>query len=393
MIVPEINKDRIAIVAVGYNKLKGLTRLLDSLNAAYYNVDNIPLIISVDASGNEELYKFVKNYVWNHGVKYVNIETKRLGLKKHIFQCASLSRYFKGVVILEDDLIVSPYFYHYCDSTMDNYGNDDRVAGIALYCNESNGFVGLPFQPYPSEYDVFASQTVCSWGEIWNERMWNNFMSWLDQWNEDFESIDMPTRIKNWARAWSKYFYSYIIKTNKFFIYPYQSLTTNFNDAGGEHGGGNISVVQVSLAQGKRQYQLGDFPELVKYDVYMHNMSIPDWLGISSEKITIDFYGLKENYNGRYVLAPFDLPYKKVKGFALSMRPWELNIKYGIKGNDIILYDKGDDDIVRPFKRKFSVPLGAYFLREFNFRLLRDYICDCYKSRVINKINKVFKHG
>ena len=158
-----------------------------------------------------------------------------------------------------------------------------------------------------SGYDVFAWQAVCSWGEIWNERMWNDFKSWLHKWDEDFDAIDMPDRIKKWQRAWSKYYYSYMIINKKYFIYPYQPLTTNFNDAGGEHGGGNHSIFQVSLMQGKKNYQLGAFNDLVKYDVYLHNEDLPKWLGVQPEDLTIDFYGLKEMYKGHYILTPFDL--------------------------------------------------------------------------------------
>lgn len=389
MINPIIAKDKIAVVVVGYNKLKGLIRLLESLNNAHYTEVDVPLVISVDASGNKELYQYVKDYVWRHGPKYVNIESERLGLKKHIFQCASFTKFFKGVIILEDDLCVSPYYYHYSSMALEYYGNNNKIAGISLYSEETNGFVGLPFQPEMNQYDVFAWQTVCSWGEIWNERMWNGFTSWLEHWDGDFRPIDMVGRIKKWPRAWSKYYYAYMITNDKFFIYPYQSLSTNFNDAGGEHGGGNTSVVQVSLLQGKKDYRFGSFNDLVKYDVYAQNLSIPYWLGIDEkEGVTVDFYGLKDLYKGKYILAPFLLPYKRIKGYALCMRPWELNIKYNITGEDIILYERVKGEPAIPPNRHTRVSLTAFFLREFNMSLLQEYVLNSIKQRIINKIRK-----
>ena len=163
-----------------------------------YAIDNnIPLVISIDASGNQLLYDYVKSFNWKHGEKYVNIQENRLGLKAHIFQCASLSKYFKGVIILEDDLFVSPYYYHYCTECLEQYGSNEKVAGISLYSEEINGYVGLPFQPEQRGSDVYAWQTVCSWGEMWNERMWNEFISWLEKWDENFDDIDMVDTIKN----------------------------------------------------------------------------------------------------------------------------------------------------------------------------------------------------
>ena len=124
------NKEKIAVIVVGYNRKNGIERLLDSINTACYDDNNIPLVISIDASGNQLLYDYVKSFNWKHGEKYVNIQENRLGLKAHIFQCASLSKYFKGVIILEDDLFVSPYYYHYCTECLEQYGSNEKVAGI-----------------------------------------------------------------------------------------------------------------------------------------------------------------------------------------------------------------------------------------------------------------------
>lgn len=377
--------EKLAIVVVGYNKLGGLTRLLKSLNDAVYDNNDVPLVISIDASGDEEVYNCARDFKWKHGEKYVNIEVSRLGLKKHISQCAGLSRFFKGVIILEDDIYVSPYFYHYSDNCLDYYGNDDRVAGISLYNEEMNGYVGIPFQPVQNGYDVYAWQTVCSWGEIWNWRMWSLFTEWMKHWSEDFAAIDMPSAIKGWTRAWSKYYYAFMISTGRFFIYPYQALTTNFNDAGGEHGGGDASIVQVSLLQGRYDYRFAPLEELVKYDVYTHNIDIEKWLG-KEQQLTVDFYGQRDSYNTRYVLAPFKLPYKIIKGYSLSMRPWELNVKYGMEGCDFFLYDRGTETQETPPKRVYNIVYAKYYLRSLPSKMLFKYVLSNYWSRILRKL-------
>lgn len=35
---------------------------------------------------------------------------EKRGLKEHIYRCGDLSKFFKSVTILEDDLYVSPFF-------------------------------------------------------------------------------------------------------------------------------------------------------------------------------------------------------------------------------------------------------------------------------------------
>ena len=380
------NKDRIAIVAVGYNRPKALSRLLDSVSNAQYEVPDVPLVISIDASGNQELYDFVNEYQWNHGQKYVNIQSERLGLKDHIFQCMSLSCYFKGVIILEDDIFVSPFFYHYAITSLEKYGNDNRVAGIALYTNEYDGGNGVPIQYLNNGYDVFAWQECCTWGELFNERMWDDFSTWMKHFNDDFTDIDISETIKKWPRAWSKYMMAYLAETNRFFIFPYVSVTTNFNDAGGEHGGGDSSLVQVSLLQGKKKYQLGDFDELVHYDCYLGNLEIADWIGVNSSELTVDFYGGRTWYKSRYVLTPFDLPYKKMRGYRLCMRPWELNVKYGIDGCDLFLYDRETTKPEIAPRREYSFAHIIYFIGRYKQNLKPHFLSKLYVTKLKRKL-------
>ena len=62
MLKNEENRGRIAIVVVGYNRLDSISRLLSSLLLADYHNSNVPLIISIDCSGNQELYNYCLLY-------------------------------------------------------------------------------------------------------------------------------------------------------------------------------------------------------------------------------------------------------------------------------------------------------------------------------------------
>ena len=101
------NKNKLAIVVVGYNRILSISRWLFSIQNAYYETEDIPLVISIDCSGDSALYKYVNDFEWKHGTKYVFIQPEKLGLKKHICWCGDLTRYFRGIILLEDDLYVS----------------------------------------------------------------------------------------------------------------------------------------------------------------------------------------------------------------------------------------------------------------------------------------------
>lgn len=334
------NKELYAIVSVGYNRIKSQKRLLKSVKRADFSqYDNVPLVISIDCSWDEELYNYARNFEWPYGDKYVIIREKRMGLKEHILACGDLTAFFKGIILLEDDLFVAKDFYNYIVQMDKAYGDCENVASIALYSNEMNGFCWLPLVRLRNEADVFADQSICSWGEFWNSRMWREFREWYDKTDINWEELDMPRQIQEWTKAWSKFFYAYMIKNDKYSIYPYTSLSTNFSDAG-EHGDANNTIVQVSLQQGKKKYITLPFEQLVKYDVYSNNISMAKALNLSLNEVCLDLYGVRENeFKKRYYLTVRRLPYKIVKSFGLYMRPQELNVLENISGNDIFLYD------------------------------------------------------
>lgn len=378
------NKENVAIVVVGYNRLKSISRLLQSLLSADYPNNNIPLYISIDCSGDTELYDYVRQFNWPFGDKYVNIQETRLGLKEHIFKCGNLTKFFKAIILLEDDIFVSKYFYNYVIETINIYGDDNNIAQISLYRNETNGYVSLPFDHMRTGEDVFLMQDVSTWGECWTEQMWQHFWEWYSEHDEDYiQKVDMPDMIKKWSKAWSKYYNAYVVDTGKYVLYPALSLTTNFSDAG-VHGGNNNSLVQVNLAQGDFKYRMSDVESLVKYDIYSNNVLLYEWLGLTHEDVTLDIYGNKNNWNSkRYVLTTRVINAKIVRSYALNMRPIELNVKYNIMGVGLYLYDldeyKGDYGF-------YSNLLTLYFLKGYHPWLLVRYIKMDFIRTIYRKI-------
>lgn len=379
------NKSQTAIVVVGYNRLDSLKRLLSSLEQSQYDGDTIPLIISIDASGNEELYNFVKAYNWIYGPCYVNIQTQRLGLKKHILQCGNLTRFFKSIVLLEDDIVVSPYFYKYVKTAVEYYFSDKTVAQISLYRNEVNGFVHLPFEPRYSGADVFLMQDISTWGECWTEDMWNDFIEWYDQHDENYvNKVRMPEKIKKWTKAWSKYYYAYIIDTRKYVLFPYISLTTNYSEAGEHDEVGTISL-QTNMLYGEMTYTMRDSTDLERYDAYCNNEILYESLSLEKDQLELDLYGYGELDNSKqYLLSTQILPYKVVKSFSLCMRPIEQNVISNILGRGIYLYDKS---VLDKAENKENLFLAFYYIRGIRTSLILGYL----RSIILSFIRKRLK--
>ncbi len=327
------------IVAIGYNRIGPLRRLLSSLERAVYPED-VTLIISLDYSGDDEIVHMANSFNWPYGKKIVRTFDENQGLKKHVLSCADYSHDYGAAIILEDDIVVSPYFYSYAQKAWEYYEKDKNVVSIALYSQKWNGFANRRFEPINRGYDVYASQKNASWGQCIIGERWKEFREWLS--NHDGELAKdnrVPQSILTWKKSWCKYFNYYIDTHNKFVITPYISLTTNFNDVG-THMIGNNSFQQ-SLLMGEKEWNFGEVNSLPKYDDFGDSMELADLLKKKYRKsVCVDFYGIRSNREEYDLcLSSAILPYEIYDSYGLEMKPYELNIIYDVTGDGIYIYD------------------------------------------------------
>ncbi len=378
-----------AILVIGYNRLKSIIRLLESLDKAYYD-EEITLIISIDNSGSDVVEKYAKDFKWVHGEKIVKTYPERLGLRKHILQCGEFLNDYDALAVFEDDVVASQTFYQYMKCCVDKYYNDDRIAGISLYNHLWNVNVSQPFTPSPSAYDVYFMQYAQSWGQIWMKRQWKEFIQWYQKNDEEFlPQKNIPNFVSSWPKSsWLKYHIKFCIENNKFFVYPYKSLSTCFSDVG-EHCGVKDTRFQVPLLTGKKdKYLLPDLSDAdaVKYDAFFERIFNQKTInGICKDEVCIDIYGNKNDYYGkRYVLTSKNLPFKCVNDYAFDMKPHEENFINNIRGTGLFLYDTTVEE-------KISRKNNETMIFQYQFRLYgkRKSMVNCIKESIINR----FKRG
>lgn len=334
----------IAIVAVGYNRPDSIKQLLQSLQCADYDQDQVDLVVSVDkGERQQEIVSVVENINWAHGKKKIRAFSQRQGLRSHIIQCGDLTETYDAVVILEDDLMVAPYFYSYVKQAVTRYNDDEHIAGISLYKHQTHPGINRPFEPANNGYDVYLQQFAMSWGQCWTRTMWQHFRAWYNE-NEGknlSEGNILPTYISNWNKqSWLKYYMRYIVEEDKYFVYPYFSLATNASDVG-EHCRIPNNDFQVSLQEGNPEYRFPHFEDAIKYDVFFERIGIEDKVfpELNGKKL-LDLYGDRITYGDtKYLLSINSLPYKVVKTIQLRYRPIEINCIYPSAGEGIYLYD------------------------------------------------------
>jgi hypothetical protein len=374
-------KYRPVIVVVAYNRPKSLARILESLKATE-KLKDIKLIISIDNKEPDNLpvKDIADRFEWPFGEKEVIYQEKRLGLRQHILKCGDLSKEYGSVIILEDDLYVSPYFYEYAEQALNFYDNEDQIAGISLYGQPTVDMNEAPFKSIVDESDIFFLQFPSSWGQAWTNNQWIAFRNWLEK-TPDISHIPISdVIIYDWPESsWKKLFCAYLSDQNKYFVFPRISLTTNFNDPG-------TNYLESVNFDGQTPLKIFDHPfrfkhvsdSLCKYDSYFE--LTPD----SVKKITpslkeyqfeMDLYGLKEpqKIKSEYIIT--SRPVRKfLSGFQRSLKPHEMNIILGLTGNDLFLCKTTDIlEKKKSYVKKIS-DFKYYYSRYFPSKKLSFYL-------------------
>src|SRR5690625_2379364 len=97
-----------AIVIPAYKRAESLEELLITLNRAHYPGDDHHLVISLEGNSTEAVRRVAGSFKFNHGTVEIVEHREQMGLKKHIYRCISLSEIYGSVILLEDDLTLSP---------------------------------------------------------------------------------------------------------------------------------------------------------------------------------------------------------------------------------------------------------------------------------------------
>ena len=126
-----------AIAVIGYQREYHLAETLRCLSFNY-NIQKCPLYIFIDGPKDtiktSQAYKtyksicaFTKNFSWTTK-KYVFTSDFNRGLHKAVrFSIDTVLSDYQSVIVVEDDIVCSPYFYRYIEYMLNRFYDDNRV--------------------------------------------------------------------------------------------------------------------------------------------------------------------------------------------------------------------------------------------------------------------------
>ena len=380
-----------AIVTIGYNRAGSMERLLNSLARAEYPKDkSIPLIISIDNSGSDDVARVARAFSWEHGEKIIVERKERMGLKNHVLACGDFTREYGSIIVLEDDLVVSPAFYEYSIRALEFSDNDERIGSISLYNHLFNVHARKSFAALDDGYDNWYFQMSSSWGQAYTRKQWEDFLSWYEKNRQKpIVGADIPANIAGWSeKSWLKFFITYLVRTDKYCLYPRIGYTSNFGDIGSHAKKADTDLqIPLSFSRAPKFSFAGLDESRAVYDAYFENIRLDETYSEADYKpvkAIIDLYGSKPideiiaaDSGIRYILTSRSLGLKVIKSFGRQMRPLDANIVCDVEGSDFYLYDvsekaaaPGQSDEAESYLYEYRGISAKQMLKMIKYRIL-----------------------
>ena len=335
--------NELAIVVMAYNRPATLQRLLKSLAAAEVPA-NTSLIISIDdAPRHPDVIQIAADFVWLPGPKEIREQPDHLGLKPHYLRCGDLTDAFRGIILLEDDLVVARPFFHFAEHALTQFEQDTLVAGVSLNTLWFNGYSHYRFTPLLDANDLFFLPIPWYQGQILWREQWRPFRKWLATGQGTIQATDPlhPSYATFAADEWFPAYLKYLVVTGRYFAFPRQSYSTNYGDIG-THFPQRSDLFQVPLQQYRYQFNLAPLADsLAVYDSFFEILpsrlkQLAPWL--DCDGLTIDLNGLKPAHARQSERLLTSQPVRKAeRRFALQRRPIEANIIEQVDGQSLAL--------------------------------------------------------
>jgi hypothetical protein len=180
------------VVIFAYKRLDGLCKLIKSLKANVESANSVLFIFSDGPKSEKDFYEVenVRKYIDSiSGFKEIRIEksTKNKGLANSIINgVGKVFEEYNEVIVLEDDLILSPNFLSFMNVALDQYCECENVFSIS---GHSFNFT-RPADYLPDGY--FLSR-----GWSWGWATWKNRWEGIDWQVSDFDAFYKNRKLRS----------------------------------------------------------------------------------------------------------------------------------------------------------------------------------------------------
>ncbi|WP_010179991.1 glycosyltransferase [Glaciecola sp. HTCC2999] len=218
-------KDLAPIVLFVYNRPEHTLKTIQALQKNILALESELFIYADEAKDSskresvDEVRKLICNITGFKKVKVVK-QIRNVGLANSIISGVSeIVGIYGRVIVLEDDLVTSPYFLTYMNSALEFYSDKKDVWHISGW-NYPIEVSGLP--------DTFLWRTMNCWGwSTWSDR-WEHFEKNTDKLIESFSNDEIiEFNLNGYENFWSQILANKENKINTWAIYWYACIFKN----------------------------------------------------------------------------------------------------------------------------------------------------------------------
>lgn len=236
------------IILFTYNRPRHTRQTIEALQQNFLAIQS-DLIIYSDAPKNstaanqvQEVRDYLKTISGFKSIKIVEKE-ENWGLAKSIINgVTEIVNTYGKVIVLEDDMVTSPYFLNYMNDALDRYESCERVFGIT-------GFA-YPIDSHNVPDTYFMKDEGC-WGWATWKRSWQFFEKDTDRLINTFtpnmiREFNFDNTTNFWSQVllnqqgkintWAIYWYATVFLNNGLFLHPRETFIKNIgHDGSGVH--------------------------------------------------------------------------------------------------------------------------------------------------------------
>jgi Protein of unknown function, DUF273 len=283
------------VIVMTYNRAHSTLRLLKSIaNANYPTNVRIDLMVSIDRpkdpnkAHDADTVRIADEFEWKLGQKTVVKQPENLGIYGQWIDTwqPTPEDDDERVLLLEDDLELSPWYYKWLSNAMDKYSSYPEVVGFSLQKQKLRAKdIGVgEFLP-PTHTRVFMYRLVGTWGYAPVAAKWRKFRQWFHEHKSkpDFHPYVEGLTPTNWYKQferdgfahsmWSMWFIRFCDDFTMYTVYAtpkdFKALAVHHAEKGLHYSGGaHTEAQEASVRRGmcvSWTDELLDFPEIPKH--------------------------------------------------------------------------------------------------------------------------------
>lgn len=250
------------IILFVYNRPEHTKKTIEALKSNALASDSSLFIFSdgnknkTDKKNVDEVRSYISKISGFKKIKII-LRDKNLGLAGSVISgVTEVIEKFGKAIVLEDDIVTSPYFLKFMNEAFDFYENDKRIFSISGY----NFPIKIP-ENYP--HQVYISSRPSSWGwatwkdrwekvewkpenvfDVYNKKALRNLM---DKAGKDLAPMllnSIEGKISSWAVKWA---FTHLIN-DSYCLYPVKPLVKNIGaDASGTNFINKVTKFNVDI--------------------------------------------------------------------------------------------------------------------------------------------------